>query len=90
MSMVESGVEVVEEAVPGWGEIVRRGTGGEGKREQTGCLKRSWLLLLHWAICRILGLWMCLRYAGQRKEVISVEDPCHQIKEESRTLRING
>lgn len=56
MSVAEGGVNVVEEAVPG----------EEGTMEQTGCPRRSWLPVLCWARCKILGLWLCLQ-SGQRK-----------------------
>jgi len=38
MSMVEGSVDVVKEVVPGWGEIVRRGTGKGNKPDVWGIL----------------------------------------------------
>ena len=45
MSLVEGGVDVVEEAVSGWGEIVRR-----GRRKGTNRMSKAFL-----AACVTLG-----------------------------------
>ena len=80
MSVVEGGVDAVEEAVPGWGDIVRsRQGGGKGTnlmlKTVLGCLCNAG------PDVRFLA-YGCVRFVLDKGELRI------QIEEESRTLRI--